>query len=122
MTAVVYKLFKTSLLIGCLALSMPGIAAAAESAHAVARDYPVYADAPATQLPGEVAVKNDGCMSCHLETDQPSMHASGAVNLACVDCHGGDPRITLPAGVNPGDPDYDDARDHAHVLPLYPDD
>ena len=26
-------------------------------------------------------------MSCHVKTDQPSMHASGAVNLACIDCH-----------------------------------
>ncbi|MCG6889500.1 MAG: hypothetical protein LJE92_07930 [Gammaproteobacteria bacterium] len=122
MTAVVYRLFKTSLLIGCLALAMPGIAVASESAHAVAREYPLYADAPASQLPNQVAAKNEGCMSCHLETDQPSMHASGAVNLACVDCHGGDHLITLPAGVNPGDQAYVDARNHAHVLPLYPDD
>jgi len=122
MTAVVYRLFNTGLLIGCLALTMPGIAAASESAHAVARDYPTYPDAPASQLPARVDAKNGGCMSCHIETDQPSMHASKAVNLACVDCHGGDHRIKPPADATPGDQVYADARDKAHVLPTYPDD
>ena len=82
----------------------------------------MYPDAPASQLPDEVKLKNSGCMSCHLETDQPSMHASGAVNLACVDCHGGNQEVSRPAGASPGDNSYADARDRAHVLPLYPDD
>ena len=114
------RLIHFILLIGTLSLPLPGVAS--ESAHAVARDYPVYPDAPASQLPAEVDVKNEGCMSCHLETDQPSMHASGAVNLACVDCHGGNQEIARPAGASPGDNSYADARDRAHVLPLYPDD
>ena len=98
-----FRLFKFSLLLGYLALSMPVAAIASEAAHAVAREYPVYANAPAAQLPSAVTAKNNGCMSCHIETDQPSMHASRAVNLACVDCHGGNHEVRRPDGASPGD-------------------
>ncbi|MGQ2930888.1 MAG: hypothetical protein ACT6Q3_10480, partial [Sphingopyxis sp.] len=37
-----------------------------------------------------VLAKSKGCYSCHTQTDAPSMHATPAVQLGCVDCHGGD--------------------------------
>ncbi len=107
------------LLLGVL-LSSPCPATAAEAATAVERQYPVYPDAPASQSPAEVERKNFGCTSCHTRTDQPSMHASEAVNLACTDCHGGDGAIVAPAGGGPGDAGYVAAMNRAHVLPRYP--
>ncbi len=107
------------LLAGAMLLLAP-CAGAAEGETPVARVYPDYPAAPARQLPADVERKNAGCMSCHLETDQPSMHASGAVNLACVDCHGGNREVRRPAESSPGDTDYRAAQDRAHVLPRYP--
>jgi len=51
------------------------------------------------------------------------MHASTAVRLGCVDCHGGDPEVAVPAGGSgsaPGSAAYDDAKGRAHVLPRHP--
>src|SRR5262245_2732122 len=56
-----------------------------------------------------------GCRSCHLETDEPTMHASPAVVLGCGECHGGDATIFAPADARAGSPAYDDAKRRAHV-------
>ena len=48
-----------------------------------------------SQTAEQVAVKSDGCYSCHTKTDEPSMHATPAVMLGCVDCHGGNVAITM---------------------------
>ena len=105
-----------------LLLLMAMSALASESSGKQSRHYPVYANAPASQSPDEVASKNYGCLSCHTTTDQPSMHASEAVNLGCVDCHGGNSGISKPSAARQGDSDYLTAQFDAHVLPLYPDD
>ena len=102
------------------ALIPGGTALAAEGHVAVERDYPVYPDAPAAQTPAAMASKNRGCVSCHTATDQPTMHENPAVNLACIDCHGGDGEVQRPAGANKGEAAYGEARDLAHVLPRYP--
>src|SRR5439155_631510 len=50
------------------------------------------AQAPATlssQSREDADRKSAGCMSCHTETDQRTMHRSTSVRLGCVDCHGG---------------------------------
>ena len=51
------------------------------------------AQAPQNTLSGQsqqdVDRKSSGCVSCHTATDEPSMHPSKAVHLACTDCHGG---------------------------------
>jgi hypothetical protein len=48
------------------------------------------------------------------------MHASPAVVLGCVDCHGGDATAMAPVGSEREAPEYSAVRDRAHVLPRYP--
>ncbi|HYJ28833.1 MAG TPA: hypothetical protein VEW25_00650 [Allosphingosinicella sp.] len=91
---------------------------ASEKEKAVARDYSLvrFGAAPRTQDPALAEAQSAGCVSCHTASDAHTMHATPAVVLGCVDCHGGDPRIVAPAGGS------NDAalRDRAHVLPRYP--
>src|SRR5579872_7428787 len=52
------------------------------------------------QSPGqsqeEAARRSAGCVSCHGFTDAPSMHTTGTVQLACIDCHGGNADVMRP--------------------------
>jgi hypothetical protein len=80
----------------------------------------VQPPAPKSQSAQEAAAKSDGCMSCHRETDRPTMHASPAVVLGCIDCHGGDASVFLAADMPRQSPAYEDALRRAHVLPRYP--
>ena len=121
MTVSLNKLFLAGLAIASLCLAAPN-APAAEGHREVPREYPVYPDAPASQTQASVDAKNRGCMSCHSATDRLTMHDSPAVNLACVDCHGGDSEIIKPGESKKGEADYRAAQDRAHVLPRYPDD
>jgi hypothetical protein len=84
------------------------------------RTYVTAPDAPKSQSAAAASAKNEGCLSCHTQTDDPSMHASAGVNLGCVDCHGGDNKAALPAGVVRASPAYRQVQDRAHVLPRYP--
>jgi hypothetical protein len=72
---------------------------AEEKEKPVKRDYVVAPNAPKSQTRAEAMAKSDGCMSCHLETDEPSMHNVPGIILGCTDCHGGDASVFLPAGV-----------------------
>ncbi len=102
---------------------LPGGAVQASSAHRyVERNYQPSPPAPESQTPQAVIEKNTGCVSCHTRTDAASMHSSEGVNLACVDCHGGDRHVRKPEGSERQDEDYRAAMDKAHVLPRYPDD
>ncbi|HEX8365195.1 MAG TPA: hypothetical protein VF603_07925 [Allosphingosinicella sp.] len=91
---------------------------ASEKEKAVARDYSLvrFGAAPRTQDPAQAEAQSAGCVSCHTASDAHTMHATPAVVLGCVDCHGGNPRIVAPPGAG------NDAglRDRAHVLPRYP--
>jgi hypothetical protein len=107
-------------LVALLGWAVPGLAS--ELHHKVERTYVKAPDAEKGQSPDAVDAKNQGCMSCHTQTDSPSMHRSSGVNLACVDCHGGDASVTWSGGHTPDAADYISARDSAHVLPSYPDD
>jgi len=69
------------------------------------------------QSQADVDRKNSGCVSCHTTTDEPSMHPTGTVRLACIDCHGGDSTATLPPGTNSKTPEYDQIKNRAHVQP-----
>jgi hypothetical protein len=62
--------------------------------------------------------KSAGCVSCHTQTDQKTMHTSPSVRLGCSDCHGGDFAVTA-AGTK-GSKEYEDAKRRAHVLPRNP--
>lgn len=95
---------------------------ASEEEKPVKRDYSLVTalPAPAKQTIADVRMKSDGCLSCHLETDAASMHATPAVRLGCTDCHGGNANIRGNPELGFTHPDYVTARDRAHVLPQYP--
>ena len=96
-----------------------GTTLAAEGEKPRKVEYPYYPPAPATQTILDANQKSAGCVTCHSASDAPTMHVSGAVVLGCADCHGGSPEVRKPDGVDSGAA-YDDARDRAHVQPLYP--
>ncbi len=72
------------------------------------------------QSQADVDRKNSGCVSCHTSTDEPSMHPTGTVRLACIDCHGGDSTATLAPGTNSKTPEYEQIKNRAHVQPNDP--
>ncbi|MEE4380535.1 MAG: hypothetical protein V2J02_00930, partial [Pseudomonadales bacterium] len=97
-------------------------AAASEGSRAVERDYVTAPLAPASQSAEAAARKSAGCLSCHEETDAPTMHDNPAVKLGCADCHGGDYEVFLPSGIGRDDRRYLETMEQAHVLPTYPED
>jgi hypothetical protein len=68
----------------------------------------------AGQSESEVERKNSGCLTCHVTTDERTMHAGGTVHLACVDCHGGDSSIQIAPGTASSSPEYAQAKNRAH--------
>jgi len=68
----------------------------------------------------EVEAQSAGCTTCHTSTDEPSMHPGGTVQIGCADCHGGDPRVGVPAGAEPGSRAYTNAKAKAHPKPRNP--
>lgn len=106
-----------ALLIVCLAASLGR--ASPEGEQAVERQYTKAPDAPKTQTQAQADAKSAGCLTCHTATDQPTMHASPAVVLGCVDCHGGDASVGRE-NANEGRAEYAAVRDRAHVLPRFP--
>jgi hypothetical protein len=106
-----------------LAVAMfAGDTQAADKEKPVKRDYSsVFAPpAPQRQSVAEMMAKSDGCTSCHVKTDAPTMHLSPAVRLGCTDCHGGNASVKGNSDLPHDHPDYVAARDTAHVLPKYP--
>jgi len=97
--------------------------------RAADKEKPVYRDysavlappAPARQSVAQMDAKSEGCYTCHLQTDAPTMHTSPAVRLGCTDCHGGNAEVRGNSDLPQDHPDYVAARDAAHVLPKYPD-
>ena len=61
--------------------------------------------------------KSSGCISCHTATDEPTMHPSQGVHLGCTDCHGGNVSITVASGTASNSPEYNVAKEKAHVQP-----
>jgi LVIVD repeat len=64
--------------------------------------------------------KSAGCISCHTQTDEPTMHATGTVRLGCTDCHGGNADVRIAAGVAANSPEYDQVKQQAHPQPRDP--
>ena len=95
---------------------------ASDEEKPVERDYALVRaqPAPAMQSVEDVRMKSAGCVSCHSDSDALTMHATPAVRLGCIDCHGGNPRILGDAKLGFHHPDFVRARDQAHVLPRYP--
>ena len=95
---------------------------ASEGERPVTRDYALVTapPAPVRQTVDEALAKTEGCQSCHVATEAPTMHVSPAVRLGCTDCHGGNAAIRGNPELPRDDPAYAAARDAAHVLPRYP--
>ena len=72
------------------------------------------------QSQANVDRKNTGCVSCHTATDEPSMHPTRTVHLACIDCHGGDPGAVAAAGMNATSAEYEQLKKRAHPQPNDP--
>ncbi len=75
---------------------------------------------PEGQSQADVDRKNAGCVSCHTTTDQPTMHPTGTVRLACIDCHGGDSSVHVLPGAQMGSAQYEDAKNRAHPKSTIP--
>jgi hypothetical protein len=95
-------------------------ARAAEEEKPLKITYRFTPPAPREQTVEQVQAKSAGCNSCHVETDQPSMHASPAVRLGCTDCHGGDASVIGWPERGYDHPDNKAAEAKAHVLPTLP--
>jgi len=96
---------------------------AAGGEEAVERDYSlvIAPPAPQNQSVADMMAKSEGCNSCHVKTDAPTMHISDSVRLGCTDCHGGNAQVTGNPDLGFDHPEYVAARESAHVLPKYPD-
>src|ERR1700680_3330893 len=61
--------------------------------------------------------KSSGCIGCHTSTDEPTMHPTKTVQLGCTDCHGGNPSIVISPGTASNSPQYNTAKQKAHIQP-----
>jgi len=110
---------------------------ASEAAAKVERNYVMAPAAPVNQPSATAANdKSAGCVSCHTESDQKTMHNAPGVDLGCTDCHGGDasqfvPHNSASGGASGGEngqglpkgkqsDDYIAVKELAHILPEYP--
>ncbi|MBK7949156.1 MAG: hypothetical protein IPK00_10555 [Deltaproteobacteria bacterium] len=103
----------------------PGsVSFASEGEHPREIDYPVYPPAPPDQTEEAAAAKSAGCQSCHLKTDQATMHPQRSVVLGCTDCHGGDATVAVAEGAaldaKSESKDYAKTKARAHVQPTLP--
>ena len=111
-------------MIGLAATALFGARAlnAAEGEVAVERDYSLVTapPAPQNQSVADMMAKSEGCNSCHVRTDAPTMHVSDSVRIGCTDCHGGNAEVRGNPDQGFDHPEYVAAREAAHVLPKYP--
>ena len=95
---------------------------ASDEEKPVERDYSLVTTPPAPIYQDKAAAdaKSAGCLSCHTETDAPTMHNPVAdIRLGCTDCHGGNASV-FSQSTSAASPGYAQARDNAHVLPRFP--
>ncbi len=108
--------------IGALVLTTtagpPLLAAGKEKPQKV--DYSFTPPAPQNQTWDAAETKSTGCITCHTDSDQKTMHTTPAVVLGCTDCHGGDASVTGDNAWGKLSPQYMGALKKAHVLPKYP--
>ena len=93
----------------------------ARTASASPQDESSNSTAPLSGLRGqsqeEAQRKSAGCVSCHTATDEPTMHPTKTVQLACTDCHGGDSTAGVASGVASNSSEYNTVKEKAHVHP-----
>src|SRR3954463_515096 len=90
------------------------VRAAAAARQAQAPVSPVKA---AMDTSDEALAASAGCITCHTKTDEATMHPSGTVTLGCSTCHGGDPAVSVAAGLDMDAKEYRDAKRKAHPQP-----
>jgi hypothetical protein len=73
-----------------------------------------------SQTQEEADRKSAGCISCHTQTDEPTMHATGTVRIGCTDCHGGNADARIASNVATTSPEYEHAKRKAHPQPRDP--
>ena len=111
----------SSLIVLHLALSVCSSSVkASEAPKAVERSYAFFPAAPAEQTKAAAQGKSAGCLSCHLETDEKTMHTNPGVVLGCTDCHGGDASVFRASETTPDSTEFRATLERAHVLPLFP--
>jgi hypothetical protein len=98
----------TSLLLCFVAHAHSGFRGVQEQAPSVS---------PLGQSQEEADRKSAGCISCHTSTDEPTMHPTKTVHLACTDCHGGNSSISASQGLATNSREYTAAKEKAHVQP-----
>src|SRR5580692_6427497 len=64
--------------------------------------------------------KSAGCISCHTQTDEPTMHATGTLRLGCTDCHGGNADARVAPRTASTSPEYEQTKRKAHPQPRDP--
>jgi len=93
---------------------------ASEEEKPVKVEYRFTPPAPREQSEAEMMAKSEGCYSCHVRTDRPTMHATPAVRLGCTDCHGGDAREFGDPKLGYEDPSNKAVMKRAHPQPTLP--
>ena len=101
-------------------LMAPAASMPAASANQNGASTQVQSQSLVNQPQSEADRKNAGCISCHTQTDEATMHATGTVRLACTDCHGGNSGILISTVVKSGSTEYDQAKRAAHPQPRDP--
>jgi len=69
------------------------------------------------QTQEEADAKSAGCVSCHVNEDEPTMHPTRTVRLGCTDCHGGDASLGIAPGTARDSAAYAQSKAKAHVQP-----
>ena len=64
--------------------------------------------------------KSAGCVSCHTQTDAPTMHTTGTLRLGCTDCHGGNADARAASSAASTSPEYEQVKRQAHPQPRDP--
>src|SRR5580704_6212217 len=64
--------------------------------------------------------KSAGCISCHTQTDEPTMHTTGTLRLGCTDCHGGNADARAASSAASTSPEYEQVKRQAHPQPRDP--
>ena len=108
-------MWPAALICAAVLLFQASTISANEGERPVTRDYALVTapPAPVRQTVDEALAKTEGCQSCHVATEAPTMHVSPAVRLGCTDCHGGNAAIRGNPELPRDDPAYAAARDAA---------
>lgn len=124
-----------TLVFAAMGLAIVGTSSMAQAASdkLPEKSYTMAPNAPERQTAQQAFEKTEGCMSCHTQTDEHTMHANPGVVLGCTDCHGGDATVkwngpeqkqgtlaydhTRAAREKGFAPEYRAALDKAHIAP-----